>query len=99
MALFRWRGCGCRNRVLTVEVGNKRPRDVDALRRVQQRHLRSVDDYIDAASLGESLEGVSDFSLQRRKQFLAATIVSSLRVLALALNIFFQLLELIDLGL
>ena len=59
----------------------------------------SVDDHVDATRFGKSFERFANLILQRCKQFLPATIVSSLRVFTFTLNIFFQLLQLIDLGL
>ena len=56
-----------------------------------------IDDHVDATRLGKCFEGSADFLLQRPKDFIAATIVRVLRVLASALNILFQLFQLIDL--
>src|SRR5690242_13965219 len=98
VTLFGWRrSCrGCR-RILAVEVGNERARDVDAIRGVQQRHLRSVDDHVNATRFGKSFERLANLVLQRSKEFLATTIVGGLRVLAFTLNVFLQLVQLIDL--
>ena len=68
VALLRRRsGCRCCCRVLAVEVGNKRARDVDTVRGIQQRHLRTVDDHVDATRLGKSFERFANLFLQRRK--------------------------------
>src|SRR5215204_7820956 len=81
VALFGRRGgCGRGNRILAVEVRNERARNVDIFSRVQQRHLRSIDDHVDAARFGKGFERPADFFLQWCKEFLAATIVRSLRV-------------------
>ncbi len=66
---------------------------------VQQRHLRGVDNHVDAARLCKNFERFANLFLQRREEFLAATIVSSLRVFTLALNVLLQLFQLIDLRL
>src|ERR1044072_549550 len=100
VALFGWRrGCrGCR-RILAVEVGNERAGDVDAIRGVQQRHLRGVNDHVDATSFGKSFERLANVILQWSKKLLATTVVGGLRVRSFPLNIFLHRVQLIDLAL
>src|SRR6185503_7901489 len=97
--LRRRRGRRCGYRIFTVEVGNERARDVDIVRGVQQRYLRSVDNHVDATRFGKGFERFANLVLQRQKEFLATTIVVTLSVLTFTLNVFFQLVQLIDLGL
>src|ERR1044072_356459 len=93
------RGRRCGDRVLTVELGDESTGDVDAVRDVKQRDLRSVEDHVDAAGLGGSLERAANLALEWSKEFLWAGIVSSLRVLVFTLRVFFELVQLIDLRL
>ncbi len=96
MALWRRRR-RCGRRILAVEVRDERACDVGALLEVKQRHSGAIDNYVDPTRFGERFKRGADFNLQRLKEFIAALVVSALRVFSPALNVLLQLFELITL--
>ena len=82
--LGRRRRCG--HRILAVEVGDERARDVGAFSRVKQWDLSAVDDHVDAAGFGKRFERLADFQLQRLEQLIPALVVSDLSVFSLAVQ-------------
>ncbi len=87
---------GCGRRILAVEVVDERPRDVDAVGRIDDRDLAAIDDYVNSALLGKSFEALLDIVFQGCKNLAAPLGVSSLRILTLALELLIPLLELVD---
>src|SRR5882724_412168 len=96
--LLRWR-YGCSDWILTVEIRNESPGDIDAVSRIDQRHPAGIDDYVNAPLLGKYPERFFDVFLQGRENLALAFLVSGLRILSLTLVIFLQLFERIHLRL
>lgn len=82
---------GCR--ILAVKFVDKSPRDVDAVGRVDKRHLASINDHIDVVLLGIDLESFANVVLKRLEDVLTALVVCRLCILALSLIILLELVE------
>src|SRR5438046_7701767 len=95
-----WRRHRCGGRILTVVVADECLSNVEPVSRIENTlHLAAIQDHRDAAGLGERIQSFADFVLQRTKQFLTTFLVSRLSILSFALALFFELIQLINLGL
>src|SRR5258706_6806044 len=93
--LWLWRRHRCGGRILGVVVDDECFSNVESVSRIDDSlHLATIQDHRDALSLGERIQSLPDFVLQRSKQFLTTFLVSRLRVLGLALALFLKLIQL-----
>src|SRR6186997_2557737 len=90
------RCCNCCCRVLGVELCDESARDIDIVGCVQQGHLSRIDYRSDTPSFRECLKCFPDLILKWGKQLLPSPVVSCLSIFTFALNVFLQLLQLIN---
>src|SRR5260370_9081488 len=84
--------------ILAVELVDKNASDVDAVGRINERHLSTIDNHGNIVCLGKYLQGLADFLLQRCKNFLTTLIVGRLSILTFTLKVLLEFFPLIDLG-